>query len=824
MKVACKLVLVILLLMPKAAEANHCAGGELIYEWVSDSTYRFFLKFYRDCTGITEQQTVAMCYENNCNSYSNTINLNKISTLPNGLPNGSPIASGCPGYPTTCDNPAGSIPDYREWWYTGTITLPFRCNSWHFKVWISSRNISVNVSQNVLAIETAFDNAYAQGNSSPYFSVKPVPYVCLNQSYTYNNGVIDVDNDSFAYNIMMPQTTGTGSGGQCFPFVPLQFTTATPPYNLTNNPFQTNNSFSLQQITGNLSFTPGLLGPQTITIVVSEYRNHHLIGYVMRDIQVQVLNCTSAIVNLNIPPATLVNAVMVNGVVSACANKPFSFCYDLVAADTTAILVVKDNHSVAIPPASINYSAQATDSIRGCFSWYPTINDTGLKVISVQVKDSTCHPPGVAVTQTFTIPIRVNSLAPPPQVISPVYYCVKDIPGQLPVQGTNLLWYTNPFGGTGSPTPPTINTANTSSTTYYVSQNATGCESIRVPITVIVRPIPIVKIISEDSLCQYNALLISNIDTTQINTSYSWSVDTAKYSGNTNNSVIVASWSTPGTKKIILTASLGSCSVKDSASIYVVSQPIASFEINHDICVTDTTKVDVKQQDQSHYYWKIDNIFLDDTVYKSPLKLFWITPGLKKLHLKVINRYGCFSNYDTTVNVHELPTAKIQVVNNNICTDGTISLRTVNNTYYRYEWTPGVFFKQNYLPDIIASISTNTNIFLKVTNQWSCSAYDSTELSADVCCSILLPDAFTPNGDGLNDKFHVLTMHGQMKLNAFMIADRWGNIVFNTTDINQGWDGTYKNSPQDPGTYFYYIKYVCGGDEGIKKGNFTLLR
>jgi gliding motility-associated-like protein len=821
MKSALKLFLILLLCTPKTAHASHGAGAELIYEWVSDSTYRFFFKFYRDCTGIGEDPSVGVCYSNTCGSFSGNFILNKMSILPNGTPNGSAIASGCPGYPTTCTSSTAAIPDYREWWYTNTVTLPSRCNSWHFVSNIVSRNISGNISPQNLTVEATLDNLNAQGNSSPYFSIKPVPYVCINQSYTYNNGAIDIDNDSIAYTIIQPNSIGSGN---CPLLAPIPFLTAIPPYNLINNPFQTNNSFSFSPSTGNMSFIPAMLGPQTITVKVSEYRKHQLIGYVMRDIQIQVLNCTSAVVNMNIPSASITNALMINGVLNVCANNNFSFCYDIVATNSSAVLVVRDNHATSIPAASISYSGQAQDSIRGCFSWHPLINDTGLKVLSILVKDSSCYAPGIAVTQTFSIPIQVNYVAPPPIVTTPVYYCVGEVPGTLPVQGTNILWYNVPFGGTGTPTPPIINTSVTSTVTYYVSQNPNGCESLRTPLTIIVRPIPNVKIkLERDSVCLFDTITIRNIDTTQSNVSYAWSVDTGKYYSNSNNSAIVAHWSTPGTKKIVLTASLSSCVEKDSTTVYVVPIPTAFFEIAHDVCLGDTANLYPKEQDNTFYYWKIDDQFFNDTLYKSSIKLSWPTLGRKNIYLKV-RQYYCYSSYDSSIYIHELPVGKIVTTDNNICSGGTISFHTDKNKYYVYEWTPQIFFNQNYLPDVIATVPYNASVFLRVTNQWGCSIYDSAYVNTDACCRVLLPDAFTPNGDGLNDKFHILTLPGQLKLDVFMIADRWGNIVFRTTNINEGWDGMYKNQPADMDTYFYYIKYTCNGEEGIKKGAITLIR
>src|SRR5690242_5247802 len=100
-----------------------------------------------------------------------------------GVPNGSPVAPGCTPslYPTTCDNTSSSLPGYREWWYSAIVTLPGKCNYWTFSTDVSARNPQNNLSVvGTLYVECTFNNLFFQGNSSPYFSIKPVPYVCVN--------------------------------------------------------------------------------------------------------------------------------------------------------------------------------------------------------------------------------------------------------------------------------------------------------------------------------------------------------------------------------------------------------------------------------------------------------------------------------------------------------------------------------------------------------------------------------------------------------------------------------------------------------------------
>jgi gliding motility-associated-like protein len=90
--------------------------------------------------------------------------------------------------------------------------------------------------------------------------------------------------------------------------------------------------------------------------------------------------------------------------------------------------------------------------------------------------------------------------------------------------------------------------------------------------------------------------------------------------------------------------------------------------------------------------------------------------------------------------------------------------------------------------------------------------------------SLDVPSAFTPNGDGNNDVVYVKGW-GIKKLLEFTIYNRWGERVFTTDDINQGWDGTFKGKPQNIDTYVYYAKgLLYSGKEISKKGTINLFR
>ena len=87
---------------------------------------------------------------------------------------------------------------------------------------------------------------------------------------------------------------------------------------------------------------------------------------------------------------------------------------------------------------------------------------------------------------------------------------------------------------------------------------------------------------------------------------------------------------------------------------------------------------------------------------------------------------------------------------------------------------------------------------------------------------IFIPTAFTPNGDGLNDVFRP-TVAGMKKFLYLRIYNRWGQLLFNSGQANQGWNGIYSGRKQESGTYVYVIEAVDYADKPyFKKGTFVL--
>jgi gliding motility-associated-like protein len=116
--------------------------------------------------------------------------------------------------------------------------------------------------------------------------------------------------------------------------------------------------------------------------------------------------------------------------------------------------------------------------------------------------------------------------------------------------------------------------------------------------------------------------------------------------------------------------------------------------------------------------------------------------------------------------------------------------------------------------------------FVDIVDAQGCNIKDTVYINPGTCCEeVFMPNAFTPNGDGINDVFKVTTSAG-IELIQFAIFDRWGNRIWNTYDFRRGWDGSYKGAQESINTFHYIFHYKCltDGNTYMRKGDVNLIR
>jgi gliding motility-associated-like protein len=162
--------------------------------------------------------------------------------------------------------------------------------------------------------------------------------------------------------------------------------------------------------------------------------------------------------------------------------------------------------------------------------------------------------------------------------------------------------------------------------------------------------------------------------------------------------------------------------------------------------------------------------------------------------------------------------------NRQVCNAGDlITLGTHNLPEYEYYW----FDADSNLIDTTATITVapaeDCFYYLMVRDFKYDITWDTVRITMGCEGSLYVPNIFSPNGDGNND---VLYVRGQnLKELSFAVYNRWGQLVFESKDVNLGWAGTHKQSKCESGVYFYYVEAVDeDGNTLRKKGNVSLIR
>ncbi len=194
----------------------------------------------------------------------------------------------------------------------------------------------------------------------------------------------------------------------------------------------------------------------------------------------------------------------------------------------------------------------------------------------------------------------------------------------------------------------------------------------------------------------------------------------------------------------------------------------------------------------------------------------------------VVDEYGCSFRVAKQVNISRFVPPLEAYADKDTIYLGESTYLHVTRGYKKYQWVIPYNLDCTDCTDPLASPEFTTLYSVKATNEDGC--VDEANVAVYVIrptCDerdIYVPNIFSPNQDGENDDFKVLSNFiDQIHL---IIYNRWGEKIFETKDKNQAWDGTYKGSLLPPDVYAYYFNVVCIGDgkKYAKKGNVTLIR
>jgi gliding motility-associated-like protein len=553
-------------LKPENLVASHMMGADISYECLGGNQYRISLNIYRDCNGISVSSNYDVTVSSASCGITQTLTLNQAAST------GIEVSPLCAAQisQSTCNG--GTLPGVQQYLYQATITLPQQCNDWTIAttdIDFCCRNSSItnlsSPSSQDLYIRATLNNTNGLCNNAPFFTTLPVPYICNGQLINYNHGTVDIDGDSLVYTLVNPLTTNGANIGYTGGYTPT-------------NPFGVSGSFQFNSQTGQMTFTPSGLQVAVVTVLVQEYRNGVLIGSVMRDIQVVILNCSNSLPQSSTPvPGSISGGQYVNGRFEVCPGDALSFQFNITDPNPNDVLTVTDNLSVSIPGATSSYTNGAGNSMIGSFSWTPTASDTGLRVFTVTVRDNACPTIGIN-TFSYSIYVLSGTTAGPDQV-----YCSAAGPIQLNAAGGTQFTWSPPTGLSCTNCPNPIATP-TVTTTYIVQSNLSSQCKNRDTITIRIAPNFTLDAGPNASIC-LNALhqMSPTIDQSGAPYTYVWSPS----AGLSSTSILnpFASPSTSTTYRLRVTSAQG-CTLQDSVRITIsgVAPSVTAYADPDTVC------------------------------------------------------------------------------------------------------------------------------------------------------------------------------------------------------------------------------------------------
>jgi gliding motility-associated-like protein len=258
-----------------------------------------------------------------------------------------------------------------------------------------------------------------------------------------------------------------------------------------------------------------------------------------------------------------------------------------------------------------------------------------------------------------------------------------------------------------------------------------------------------------------------------------------------------------------------------SVSINVTKKPVTNISVE-DACYGSPVHLDAENINPAvpirQWYWLTGDGGSDSgssVIHYYPMK------GEYPVRVFAENTTGCSSDtLHAVVNIYQ---TRAKAGNDTtIAFDQPLQLHASGGDLY--EWTPATGLSDPGSPDPVATLNTDMEYVVAAYTSFGCPTYDSIFIKAYKGPDIYVPNAFTPDHNGRNDRFHAVSA-GIVSISYFNIYNRTGQLVYSSHNSSEGWDGTRNGEPQPAGTYVWEIKgedYL--GKTHMKKGTVVLIK
>jgi gliding motility-associated-like protein len=417
---------------------------------------------------------------------------------------------------------------------------------------------------------------------------------------------------------------------------------------------------------------------------------------------------------------------------------------------------------MASPSSTTTYTLVATNS-SGCYATDSVVvNVNSLPIADAGIDQSIC--PGDSVTI-----------------------------GSPAAAGYTYSW--SPSTGLSSSTVAQPMTSPSASTSYTltVSNSSTSCTNSDT-VVVTVYPAPIANAGTDATICAGDS---TQIGTTAVaGNTYSWNPS----AGLSSSSVAQPNASPSATTTYMLTVSTGNgCTITDTIIVTVNPAPLANAGSGGSICSGDSISIGAAAVPGNTYSWSPSTGLSSSTV-SNPMAF----PTTTTTYTLTETIGSCSATGTVTVTIN-IPVADAGIDQMN-CAGSSVTLGSPGVSGYTYQWSPAEGLNSSTIAQPTASPTTNTTYTVVVTDTVSgCTSSDEVVFTAG---SMEIFNAFSPNGDGVNDWWNI-PMTECYSDNEVIIVNRWGNEVwrgknYNNRDVR--WDGKNLNGMDcTDGTYYYII-------------------
>lgn len=347
---------------------------------------------------------------------------------------------------------------------------------------------------------------------------------------------------------------------------------------------------------------------------------------------------------------------------------------------------------------------------------------------------------------------------------------------------------------------------------YTLTASNPNCSDTTAMISIDVQKYPLVDIGAPSEICEYDTVELTSLVTPFRNDyNYAWTASSTLFNTTGASSGFIADTSTWA--KLVVTSPAG-CSGSDSVFVTVNKGDFGDAIASVSYCVPGSAQL--WANGGTSYQW-IPSYGLDDATSPTPTVS---TNANTSYQVVITNDKGCTDTLETVVNAH--PAAVLQLPDTVEVYPGLGYQVNPNTNAMYFAWFPPSGVSNPNISNPYLSPTVNTRYFVTATTEFGCEIVDSIDvLYKDA--EIEMPNAFAPGS--YNNLFKPV-VKGDFNFKSFNIYNRWGKLVYESTNPNEGWDGTYNGQAQPFGVYVYYIEVEnkVTGEKKVLSGNVTLVK